>query len=44
MLCTREAAMKTQWRARAGFGLMSAVLLVTAVSADTLYLRNGRRI
>jgi hypothetical protein len=36
--------MKTQWRARAGFGLMSAVLLVTAVSADTLYLRNGRRI
>lgn len=36
--------MKTRWRARVGFGLMSAVLLVTAVSADTLYLRNGRRI
>lgn len=28
----------------AGLGLMAAVLLGTAVSADTLYLRNGRRI
>ncbi|MEW5983564.1 MAG: LecA/PA-IL family lectin [Acidobacteriota bacterium] len=36
--------MKTGWRAGVGLGMTTMLVLVAAVSADTLYLRSGRRI